>query len=49
MGRSPITAEEQMDVLCQDMDAAQFERIWNRSRALTMEQAPGFALEENTG
>jgi hypothetical protein len=41
--------EEQMDVLRQNMDTGQFERIWNSSRALTMEQALGFALEENTG
>ena len=55
MGRSPITSEkqayfeEQMDMLHQDMDAAQFERIWTSGRALTMEQALGFALGENTG
>jgi hypothetical protein len=36
-------------VLHQDMDAGQFERVWNSGRALTMEQALGFALGENTG
>ena len=55
MGRSPMTSEEQayfdeqMDVLRQDMDPGQFERIWNSGRALTMEKAVQFALEENTG
>ena len=52
---APMTSEEQayfdeqMDVLRQNMDTGQFERIWNSGRALTMEQALGFALEENTG
>ena len=44
-----MTAEEQMDVLRQDMDARQFERTRNSDRALTMEQALRFALGENTG
>jgi predicted ATPase/class 3 adenylate cyclase len=52
---APMTSEEQayfdeqMDVLRQGMDAGQFKRIWTTGRALTMEQALGFALEENTG
>ena len=33
-------------VLRQNMDTGQFERIWNSGRALTMEQAVGFALGE---
>ena len=41
--------EEQMDVLRQNLDTGQFERIWNSGRTLTMEQALGFALGENTG
>jgi hypothetical protein len=54
MGRSPMTSEEQayfeeqMDVLRQNVDTRQFEQIWNGGRALTMEQAVQFALEENT-
>ena len=52
---APMTSEEgayfdeQIDVLRQDMDPGQFERIWNSGRAMTMEQALGFALEENPG
>ena len=41
--------DEQMDVLRQDMDPAQFERIWNSGRTLAMEQAVQFALGENAG
>ena len=41
--------DEQMDVLRQGMDAGQFKRIWTTGRALTMEQALGFALAENAG
>jgi hypothetical protein len=36
-------------VLRQDMDTAQFERIWNSGLTLTMEQALGFALGEKVG
>ena len=39
--------EEQMDVLRQDMEPVQFQRIWNSGSALTMEQALGFALGGN--
>jgi hypothetical protein len=55
MGRSPMTAEEQayfeeqMDVLREDMDPAQFERIWNSGRALTMEQALGLLSGKTPG
>ena len=45
----PIYCDKQVDVLRQDMDAGQFERIWNSGRALTMEQALQFALGENAG
>jgi hypothetical protein len=41
--------EEQMDMLRQNMDTAQFERIWNSGCALKMEQALGVDLVENTG
>ena len=41
--------DEQMDVLRQKMDAGQLKQIWSNGRALTMEQAVKFALEENTG
>ncbi len=52
---APMTSEEeayfdeQISVLRQNMEPGQFERIWNSGRALTMEQAVQFALEENTG
>ena len=52
---APVTSreqacfEEQIDVLRRNLDTGQFERVWNSGRALTMEQALGFALEENTG
>ena len=46
--REQACFEEQMDVLHQNLEAGQFKQIWNSGRALTMEQAVGFALEENT-
>ena len=49
MGRSPMTAEEQMDVLCQSLDEGQLERTWKGGRALTMEQALGFPLGKTPG
>ena len=51
---SPMTSEEQtyfdeqIQALRQKIDAQQFNRIWTAGRALTMEQALAFALEENT-
>jgi non-specific serine/threonine protein kinase len=51
---SPMTFEEQtyfyeqIRILRQKLDTPQFERIWTAGRALTMEQALAFALEENT-
>jgi len=47
--REQACFEEQIDVLRQDRNAGQVERVWNSGRALTMEQALGFALEENNG
>ena len=50
--RSPMTSEEQdyfdeqINVLHQKLDAQQFNQIWTTGRALTMEQALAFALEE---
>jgi tetratricopeptide (TPR) repeat protein len=41
--------DEQIRVLRQKLDAGQFDRIWTDGRALTMEQALAFALEENNG
>ena len=38
-----------MDVLRQNMDAGQFERIWNSGRALTMEQALGSPIGKTPG
>ena len=52
---APVTSreqacfEEQMDAPHQNPEAGQFKRVWNSGRTLTMEQALGFALEENTG
>ena len=46
---TPSSMYRKSHVLRQDMDAGQFERIWNSGRALTKEQALGFALEETTG
>ena len=51
---SPMTLEEQtyfdeqIKVLHQKFDADRFNQIWTAGRALTMEQALAFALEENT-
>ena len=51
---SPMTSEEQtyfkeqIKVLHQKLDAHRFEQVWTTGRALTMEQAIAFALEENT-
>jgi hypothetical protein len=53
--RSPMTSEEQtyfdeqLNSLHQKLDALQFDQIWTSGRALTMDQALVFALEENTG
>jgi hypothetical protein len=40
--------DEQIKALRQKIDAGQFDRVWTTGRALTMEQAVEFALEENT-
>ena len=40
--------EEQIRVLRQRLDAPRFEQIWTNGRALTLEQALGIALEENS-
>ena len=51
---SPMTSEEQtyfkeqIKVLHQKLDAHRFEQVWTTGRALTMEQAIAFALDENT-